>query len=175
MMQSSIQAFLLFFTRRNVLLASGLLSILAMLGFQWLQLQLGGPMLDMLRGYQRDQLFDHMLLYGAAGRDWHYVFTLSLDMVFPFIYGALFAGLLGLAAQHTRFSLAGLLVVPIMLVDMVENLQLAAMLSGFPELSDASIARASLTTQIKFYLIQLLFIALPVLAAAQWRARRLRN
>ena len=152
---------------RPVLLASGLGTVFCMLGFQYLTARLGGPMLDELQGYDREALTDHLLLYGAAGRSLHQIFTLTLDMVFPLVYGAFFGGLLGLAARPfaSVARLAPAAVLPVMLVDWTENLQLAALLGGFPDLSDAQIAAASFTTQVKFGLIAALFAVLGGLAA----------
>ena len=141
-------------TRRVTLVSSLLDLVLCLLGFQWLKTQLGGPMLDELAGYDAEELKAHMLLYGEAGRALHMRFTLTLDMVFPFAYGAFFGGLLVLAARGTfdRAILAPVLAV--MLLDVSENIQLALMLGQFPDLSDSQISMASATTMAKFWAIR---------------------
>lgn len=142
------------FSTRNALLASGLGVVFALLGFQWLEGQLGAPMLDMMVGYQRDGLFERLHIYGEEGRILHARFTLLLDMVFPFLYGALWVGLISLAARGTNLT-GGVLAVPaLMLVDWVENIQILALLWGFPDLTDSQIAAASATTQGKIWALQ---------------------
>ena len=78
-------------TRRISMVVSFLLVICCILGFQWLKTRLGGLMLDELQGYDREDIRSQMLLYGEAGRSLHLRFTLLLDMVFPFAYGAFLA------------------------------------------------------------------------------------
>ena len=116
---------------RSYLLAFGLGVVFAMLGFQYLQTQLGAPMLDMMSAYDREALVERLLLFGEAGRAMHARFTVFLDMVFPLIYGGFFAGLIALAARGTRFQTSVLAVLAVMLVDWAENLQLLAILWGF--------------------------------------------
>lgn len=171
-MQSNLIRILDLVSSRNVLLGSGLATVFAMLGFQWLEGQIGAPMLDTMANYQRDELVEHMLLYGEAGRVLHARFTASLDMAFPFIYGPFFAGLLTLAARHTLVPFPGVLVLPVMLVDVLENIQLIALLWGFPDLESQAITLAGQTSAVKILLIQIVFAALPLLLLWQLFVRR---
>ena len=141
-------------TRRTTLLCSLLAVIICLLGFQWLKSQLGGLMLDELQGYDRDDVNTQMLLYGETGRSLHLRFTLLLDMVFPFAYGAFFGGLLVLAARGTFDRAILLPVLAVMLLDFTENIQLAFMLAQFPNVTDGQIALASATTMGKFWAIR---------------------
>ena len=141
-------------TRRVSLLCSLLAVIICLLGFQWLKSQLGGLMLDELQGYDRDDVNTQMLLYGETGRSLHLRFTLLLDMVFPFAYGAFFGGLLVLAARGTFDRAILLPVLAVMLLDFTENIQLAFMLAQFPTVTDAKYALASATTMGKFWAIR---------------------
>ena len=150
-------------TRRVSLLCSLLTVIFCLLGFQWLKSQLGGLMLDEMQGYDRDDIKTQMLLYGEAGRSLHLRFTLLLDMVFPFAYGAFFGGLLVLAARGTFDRAILLPVVAVMVLDFTENIQLAIMLAQFPELGDDQIALASATTLAKFWSIRFFLLSLSVL------------
>lgn len=141
-------------TRRTSLLASFLLVVFCILGFQWLKTRLGGLMLDELQGYDRDNLNNQMLLYGEAGRSLHLLFTLLLDMLFPFAYGAFFGGLLVLAARGVFDRAILLPVLAVMVLDVGENIQLATMLVQFPDLGERQIALASATTMAKFWAIR---------------------
>lgn len=158
-------------TTRPYLLAFGLAIVIAMLGFQYLQNKLGAPMLDMMRPYEREQLFEQLLLYGEEGRAMHARFTLFLDTIFPFIYGGFLTGLIRLASRGTAFHMS-VLVVPIaMSVDWAENLQLLAILWMFPDLSDVQIAIASATTQGKMLILQFVFMGLASLLVYQFYRR----
>ena len=141
-------------TRRISLVSSLLAVVLCLLGFQWLKTQIGGLMLDELQGYDREDIQNQMLLYGAAGRALHWRFTLLLDMVFPLAYGAFFGGLLVLAARGTFDRAILLPVLAVMVLDICENIQIALMLAQFPDLGDRQIALASATTMGKFWAIR---------------------
>ena len=174
MMQAPLNRFNNLLMQRNMLLA-GLLAVGACaVAFQYLKTQLGTLMLDEIEGYDREILVSQLLLYGEAGRALHAQVTLYVDMVFPFAYGALFGGLLAMAGRQTRFRFAALLIVPVMLLDWAENIQLLGLLYGFPELSDGQIGFASATTIAKFWAIRVALMALMVLALGKL-ARRLRG
>lgn len=159
---------------KNVLLA-GLLAVIACsVGFHYLKTQLDTLMLDEIDGYDRDTLVSQLLLYGEAGRLLHAQVTLYVDMIFPFAYGALFGGLLALAGRQTRLPLAALFIVPVMLLDWAENIQLVGLLYGFPDLTDGQIALASATTSAKFWAIRLALLVLMGLALGKL-GRRLRG
>jgi hypothetical protein len=173
-MQSQLSRLNRHLMSRNVLLAGLLVSILCALAFQHLKTRLGTVMLDEIEGYGRETLVEQLLLYGAAGRALHMQVTLYVDMVFPLAYGALFGGLLALAGRQTRWRLASLFIVPVMLLDWAENIQLLWLLSGFPDFSDAHIALASATTIAKFWAIRLALLVLGLLAFTKL-AKRLRS
>ncbi len=154
-------------SQRNYLLAGLLAVVFCMLGFQWLKTQLGTVMLDEMPGYGQDMLNEQMLLFGEAGRHLHMIFTLTLDMVFPLVYGAFFAGLLALAAKNLNLKAIAAPVVAVMFLDYAENIQLAMMLNGFPDLTAAQIEVASSTTIAKFWAIR--FALYWLLGLILWR------
>lgn len=145
---------------RAYLLAFGLGVVFAMLGFQYLQNRLGAPMLDMMLGYDREELVERLLYYGEEGRLLHARFTLFLDMVFPVIYGGFLGGLIRLVTRGTRAEASLLAVLFVMLIDWAENLQIIALLWGFPDFSDAQIMAAAATTQGKTWAFQAIFLGL---------------
>lgn len=152
---------------RNILLASFLGVVFVMLGFQWLKGQLGTQMLDEIPGYDAEMLRAQMLLFGEAGRRLHMIFSLTLDMVFPLVYGAFFAGLLAVTARGLPIKALAAPVLAVMALDYAENIQLALMLSGFPDLGMAQIEAASRTTIAKFWAIRFALYWLSGLAV--WR------
>ena len=153
--------------QRNILLASGLGVVACSLGFGWLKTQLGAPMLDELQGYDQMALRDHLLLYGETGRALHARFSLTLDMVFPLVYGAFFGGLLALLGPRAWAPFNPVCVLAVMVLDVAETVQLASLLYGFPGLSETQIALASQTTQAKFIALQL--VLLWLLCLTLWR------
>ncbi|MCH1569090.1 MAG: hypothetical protein L7U47_06725 [Alphaproteobacteria bacterium] len=158
-------------TQRLTMISSLIAVVLCLLGFQWLKARLGGAMLDELEGYDSETLRTQMLLYGEAGRSLHLRFTVLLDSIFPFAYGAFFGGLLVLAARGIFDKAVLLPVLAVMALDFAENIQLAMLLAGFPDLAEAQIATASATTvakiwAVRFFLFWLLGLALWKLAVA---------
>lgn len=147
-----------FLTRRISLVTSFLAVVLCLLGFGWLKQQLGANMLDELVGYDAEMLKTQILLYGESGRVLHLRFTLILDSVFPFAYGAFFGGLLVLAARDVFDKAVLAPVLAVMALDLAENLQLALMLVQFPDLSDQQIAFAGATTLAKFWSIRFFLV-----------------
>lgn len=162
-MQSQLNRLNRLLMQRNMLLAALLAVIVCSVAFHYLKTQLGTLMLDEIEGYDRETLVSQLLLYGEAGRVLHAKVTLYVDMVFPLAYGALFGGLLALAGRGTRFRLAALFVVPVMLLDWTENLQLLNLLYGFPNLIDGQIALASATTIAKFWAIRVALVVILLL------------
>lgn len=162
--------------RRISLILSFLAVIACLLGFGWLKNQLGSLMLDELRGYDRDMLSEQMLLYGESGRALHLRFTLILDTVFPFAYGAFFGGLLILAAKGVFDRAVLAPVIAVILLDLSENMQLALMLLQFPDLGDTQIAMASATTLAKFWAIRFFLLWLSGLTLWKiWSTLRAKN
>lgn len=173
-MQSQLSRLNRVLMQRNVLLAGLLASVACAMAFHYLKTRLGTLMLDELQGYDRETLVSQLLLFGAEGRALHAQVTLYVDMVFPIAYGALFGGLLALAGRGTRFRWAALLVVPVMLLDWAENLQLLGLFHGFPDLTDMQIELASTTAIAKFWAIRMALLGLLFLALGKF-AKRLRG
>lgn len=169
-MQSTLTRLNTLLMQRNMLLASLLAVILCSLVFQYLKARLGTMMLDEIDGYDRDTLVEHLLLYGDAGRRLHFWVTLCVDMVFPLAYGAFFGGLLARLARGTFVPLSFLALVPLLVLDWLENIQFLVIFAQFPTLGDTQIALASATTWTKFWCIRLALLWLLALVVARvWR------
>jgi len=163
-------------TRRISLITSFLVVVLCLLSFDWLKQQLGANMLDELSGYDAEALKTQMLLYGESGRALHLRFTLILDTLFPFAYGAFFGGLLVLAARGIFDKAILAPVLAVMILDLAENTQIALMLAQFPDVSDRQIAFASSVTLAKFWAIRFFLFWLAGLVLWKlWMALRARN
>ena len=140
-------------------------------------LPLNGEMLDVKLGYSYDEAMASMAGYGPDGRTIYAWASMLLDTLFPLVYVTLFAGLI-----H-RFRLTEgtwwLAFVPVAagVWDLLENVQIAAMLVGYPDLGPSQVAWASAFTLVKGYVgpvyqvlgIGLLLVALVRRALARNR------
>ena len=102
-----------------------------------------------LQGYSGEQLAGFMQSLGASGRLFYALSELSLDLLYPLVYGALLAAVLCrlVACADRRFWLAPILLG--MLFDWLENALLATIalaLHLLPQLAGL----ASVATQAKF-------------------------
>lgn len=139
-----------FIEDRRVLMACTILFIVMMMAFRELTQYLGAPMFDTLQsGYDVTTMRELMLIYGEAGRQNYAYATLSLDGVFPFIYGILAIGLLLKLAAFRFLRVLAILPLVVMGLDLYENVQLFGLLIQFPDLASDAVARASTTTQLK--------------------------
>lgn len=159
---------LIFKAKQPMTLILALLACIAcMLGFQYLSHQLGADMLDIMNGYDRATVDSQMLAYGEAGRQLYGRAALSLDMVYPLAYGTLLVGLMGRATSQTRFTNLALLPVALVVLDILENLQIFALLVQYPALTDWQVQAASLTTQGKWLVARVTVLMLLLLAMLQ--------
>jgi hypothetical protein len=140
------------------------------LGFNELQMRLGADIIDVLRGgYDVDMVQERFLIYGESGRALYARAALSLDVVYPCLI------VMGAVSSHARY----LAIVPIVvaLLDLGENVSIYLLLTNFPDITDAQIARASTLTVAKWWMVVLmllvafgqLFVRLTMLAFGQLR------
>ncbi len=152
--------------KARVLWSLFLATVVIFLAFRFWIPQLGGIILDSVATVEDTR----RLLSGmsAAQKDSHFMMTLLLDMIFPFAYGGLFAGLALRLNGKIGYWLAipAFLVIPI---DLAENtIQLLA-LSGH----DDWLALKAILTPIKFVLFPLAgILALGSLAFEQLKKTR---
>jgi len=150
-----------FIEDRRVLMACTILSVVLIMAFQELTQRLGGPMFDTLQGgYDLMALRELMLVYGADGRASYALASITLDAVFPFVYGTLAIGLLLRLAAFPILRLLAILPVFVMAFDLAENVQLYFLLSGFPEITEAAVLAASEATQMKSLAVLAALLAL---------------
>ena len=148
------------------------------LGFSELQMRLGADIIDVLRGgYDADMVQERFLIYGEAGRSLYARAALSLDVVYPLAYSTFFACLIIMGAVSSRAKY--LVIVPILvaLLDLGENISIYFLLTNFPDITNAQIARSSTLTVAKWWMAVLmllvafgqLFVRLTMLALGQLR------
>ena len=141
-------------------------------------LPINGEMLDMKPGYSYDEAMASMEAYGPDGRTAYAWGSMLLDTLFPLVYVTLFAGLI-----H-RFRLSEgtwwLAFVPVAagILDLLENVQITAMLVGYPDLSPSQVASASAATTAKWTIgavYQILGIGLFLIAMVRQGLARVRG
>jgi hypothetical protein len=149
--------------QRGTWRAVALLFILFLLctqGFEWRRKTLGfeNPALDGRRWYSPAEARDFLQNIGERGRRLYAVTELTLDLLFPIIYGALFSILL--IHVYARGTAKNLLLVPLMTVvaDVAENLTTAYLALQFDG-QESSLARVAATfTMVKSVLLLLSLI-----------------
>ena len=133
-------------------------------------LPINGEMLDMKPGYSYDEAMAAMEEYGPDGRTTYAWGSMVLDTLFPLVYVTFFAGLI------YRFRLTEgtwwLAFVPVVagVWDLGENVQITAMLVGYPDIGPGQVASASAFTAVKGYIgpvYQILGIGLLLAAAVR--------
>ena len=121
-------------------------------------LPITGEFLDIKNEYSFEEAMASLDAYGADGRSTYLWVSLGLDTLFPLIYVTFFAGVI------YRFKLSEgtwwLVYVPVFggVWDLLENIQISAMLVGYPDISEMQVAWASTFTMFKhgigaFYLV----------------------
>ena len=111
-------------------------------------LPIDGELLDLKPGYSFDEAMASMEEYGPEGRTVYAWSSMLLDTLFPLVYVTLFAGLI-----H-RFRLTDgtwwLAFVPVAagVWDLLENIQITAMLVGYPDVGPTQVAWASTFTTV---------------------------
>ena len=114
---------------------------------------------------------------GPEGRHAYLYYQLSLDFIFPALFGASFCLLLvwmvkKLKVQNTALYYTGLVPVIAAFLDYMENIQVGIMLRVYPDISEFQVAMASATTIGKSVLTTLCFIFLLVgMSRILWNLR----
>ena len=132
----------------RVLLVTFVTTVVLLVLFQ--NLPINGEMLDLKSGgYSHEEVMTLMQEYGPDGRTVYAWSSSLLDTLFPLFYVTLFTGLI------YRFRLTDgtwwLAFIPVVagVVDLLENIQITAMLVRYPEIGETQVALASTATQVK--------------------------
>jgi hypothetical protein len=127
-------------------------TLLCLICFGILENKLGAQILDVLPRYNLNEVEKYFLIYGEEGRRLYAWASLTLDLLFPVCYMALFIGLILLLTGSSIFR--WLIILPIMLgiIDITENIQICFMLIQYPEITDVQVNLASGSTSFKHYI-----------------------
>ncbi|MYA16502.1 MAG: hypothetical protein F4Z28_06875 [Gammaproteobacteria bacterium] len=166
------------FSGRTGTLAVALVAVAVLLLVVFPNLPVGGDMLDTKPGYAYQEAMASMEEYGADGRTTYALASMSLDTLFPLAYVTLFAGLIyRFRATEGTWWLAYIPVVA-GLCDLLENVQITAMLVQYPDIGAVQVAWASAFTTVKWWIgsgYQILGVGLLLLAAGRAVFARIRG
>lgn len=160
---SVIHRYLEFVSRTPVLIVSLVLAVL--LGASFQALPIGGEMLDVRQGYDHGEVMAAMEQYGEAGRRVYIWASASLDTLFPIAAFSLLAGLVFRLRPNERLGTLAFVPIAGALFDFGENIQIMAMLAGYPDIATTQVAAASTFTQLKWLAINASFLLVIGLGA----------
>ena len=138
--------------------------LICLMGFWFLEKELGAQILDVLPGYDLALIEKNFLIYGEDGRVLYAWASLTLDLLFPICYVVFFIGLILLLAGYS-FS-RWLVILPCLLgaIDLIENIQICLMLNQYPYISIAQVEIANTTTIVKHSLTIILYACIIFLS-----------
>ena len=163
---------------RTGMLAATLVVVAVSMLLVFPNLPVGGDTLDTKPGYGYEEAMASMEEYGADGRTTYAWASMVLDTLFPLAYVTLFAGLIyRFRATEGTWWLA---YVPVVagLCDLLENVQITAMLVRYPDIGAGQVAWASAFTTVKWWIgpvYQILGVGLLLLAAGRAAFARIRS
>jgi hypothetical protein len=151
------------------------LFLLCAQGFEWRRKALGyeNPGLDGRYWYSPDEARDFLRDIGERGRGIYATTELTLDILFPLIYGTLFAALV--IHVYARENAKNLVLVPLLTAaaDVLENVTAAYLAWQFDGQSSPVARGAAILTAVKSVLFVLSLILIVVGAlVALWRTSR---
>lgn len=117
-------------------------------------------LLDVLFNYSEEDAYLQLGAYGELGRSICLFNTLVIDSLFPLVYGAFWALLLGALLGHTRYRMLILLPLLVIIVDYLENTHTALLLINYPEVMSGVAYWGSIMTSVKWVLISFVLMAI---------------
>ncbi len=155
------------FASGTYVLAGAFVATLAFLFLVFPNLPIDGEMLDLKPSYSYEEAMAALEQYGEDGRTLYAWASPTLDTLFPLVYVTLFAGLIYRFRLTEGLWLLAYLPVISGIFDLLENIQITAMLISFPDIGESQVAWASTATSIKTFLgpiYQLLGLGLLLIA-----------
>ncbi|MYE24504.1 MAG: hypothetical protein F4Y01_11270 [Gammaproteobacteria bacterium] len=170
-----VRQYLQFVARTPVLIVAMVVTVALAATFP--ALPLGGEMLDVRQGYDHGEVMAAMEQYGEAGRRVYVWASATLDMLFPIAAFSLLAGLITRLRPNERLGTLAFVPIAGAVFDFGENIQIMAMLGGYPDISTTQVTAASTFTQLKWLAINASFLlvigfGLTALLRRMLRARR---
>lgn len=160
-------------SRTPVLIAT-LLSTVVLVQVVFPALPIGAETLDARTGYSFDEAVSLMAGYGEEGRRLYAWASGTLDTLLPVIYVSFLCGLVYRLRPTEKLGKLAYLPLAAGILDLAENIQIIVMLTGYPDISAAQVASASLFTVSKAYAL-LACLALATALGLVAAVRRLRS
>lgn len=158
------------YSKRNLwILFAGICACLIVFGIAGVYMQIGAPiegttmsiqLLDALFNYSKEDAYLQLTAYGERGRSICLFNTLVTDSLFPLVYGAFWALLLGALLGRTSYRLLILLPLLVIVVDYIENTHTALLLINYPEIQPRVAYWGSVMTSVKWILISFVLMAI---------------
>ena len=158
------------FAGRTPTLLASFVATVALVFLVFPNLPINGEMLDLKPGYSYDEAMASMEGYGPDGRTTYVWASMLLDTLLPLVYATLFAGLIHRFRPTEGTWWLAFLPVAAGIWDLLENVQITAMLVGYPDVGPSQVAWASTFTTVKAYMgpvYVLLGIGLLLVATAR--------
>ena len=139
-------------------------------------LPINGIMLDLLPEYSYEQVISALGGYGSDGRMNYIIASLTLDTLFPFVYVTFFAGLMYRCRVTEGLWWLALLPAVVGVIDLMENVQIVAMLAQYPEVGRTQVEIASMFTYGKHnlgYVYQFVAVVLVLITLVRFTIKNL--
>lgn len=146
-----ISSYIQFVSRTRVLVASFVVAVLLSASFSFFPF--GDDLLDAKIMYTHEQAMAMIESYGEDGRRTYTTVSMSVDMLLPIVYVSFLVGLLHRNLTGLRASAFAGIAVATGVCDMLENIQIATMLTQFPDISTIQTTLTSLTTRLKWVML----------------------
>ena len=114
------------------------------------------PPIDLAFTYTADEVYNWIDAYGTEGRASYMRGEMTIDIIYPLVYTALFIGILGFATQYREYPrLSGyrwVVISPLFIwfFDLLENSGIVLMLMKFPEQLNTVALLTSYATTLKW-------------------------
>ena len=134
-------------------------------------LPFGCCLLDATWGYSYEEVYRLIEGYGESGRHQYVIFSLTLDLVLPLTYVSFLAGLIHRIKTGMPDLLVVLIPAVVGMLDVLENIQIVAMLRAFPNILEMQSNAAAVTTMGKWVAFGGVLLIVIGLAAHTWLNR----
>ena len=167
------------FAAQSSSLVSTLIAVLVLLFLVFPNLPISDELLDVKSRYSYEEAMNALEAYGPEGRTIYLLVSLLLDTLLPVAYVTFFAGVI------YRFRLSEgtwwLAYIPVFggVWDLLENIQISAMLISYPDIAEAQVVWASTFTYLKHWIgsvylgvaVVVFLVALTRIALTRFQSR----
>jgi len=123
--------------------------------------------LDLRFAYNKSEVMNLFTKLGEEGRTTYMIVECTADLVYPFIYTFLLAGLLFRFSRNSAFQ--NIIYFPFFVLgfDLLENINIIYMLDSYPEVSSSNVDIGAFFTKMKWILVFLNIVSIIALFGLQ--------